>query len=90
MKYCIKIEAKGLLDIVGENCSSILEVNVENGELEDVLGKALYRVEIQGYPFKTCDLYDEIISNLNALSALRYQYQRIYSSDILTVSVKLL
>ena len=53
----------------------------------DILGKALYQVESQGYAFQTSEVYDSSVSNFETLS-LRRQHQKIYSSDVVKVSVK--
>ena len=87
MKLSLKIEAVGEVENLGGVVSSTLSVDVEEENFKDVLGKALYQVETQGYAFQTSEVYDSAIANFEALT-LRRQHQRIFSSDIVKVSVK--
>lgn len=87
MKLSLKIEAVGKVESLGDVVSTTLSVDVAEESFRDVLGKALYQVETQGYAFQTSEVYDSSIANFEALT-LRRQHQRIYSSDTVKVSVK--
>lgn len=87
MKLSLKIEAVGEVENLGGIVNSVLSVDVAEESFKDILGKALYKIETQGYAFKTSEVYDSAVANFDALT-LRRQHQRIFSSDIVKVSVK--
>lgn len=88
MNLAIKIEASGSLQGLGTFCSTAFTVEVSEEDFKDVLGKALYSVETQGYDFITSDVYDEAVKSFEELS-LRRQFQKIYVSAQVNVSVKI-
>lgn len=87
MKLSLKIEAVGEVENLGGVVSTTLSMDISEESFKDVLGKALYQVETQGYAFQTSEVYDSSVSNFETLS-LRRQHQKIYSSDVVKVSVK--
>lgn len=87
MNLALKIEAVGEIESLGGVVSTTLSMDISEESFRDILGKALYQVESQGYAFQTSEVYDSAIANFEALT-LRRQHQRIYSSDTVKVSVK--
>lgn len=87
MNLALKIEAVGEVENLGGVVSTTLSMDISEESFRDILGKALYQVESQGYAFQTSEVYDSSVSNFEALT-LRRQHQRIFSSDIVKVSVK--
>ena len=88
MTLSLKIEAKGSIASLGDCCCTSFTTEVLKDNFKDILGKALYSVESQGYAFNTSEVYNDAVCNYEGLD-LRHQFQRIYSSDILVVSVKI-
>lgn len=84
-----KIEAKGFCSGFNMECDSTLSVNVDVDDFKKVLGEALYEVEKQGFGFVTSEIYEDISKGYDDLSSLRKQYQKIYTSEVVSVSVKL-
>ena len=87
MNLALKIEAVGEIESLGDVVSTTLSMDISEESFRDILGKALYQVETQGYAFQTSEVYDSSVSNFETLS-LRRQHQKIYSSDVVKVSVK--
>ena len=87
MNLALKIEAVGEIESLGGVASTTLSMDISEESFRDILGKALYQVESQGYAFQTSEVYDSSVSNFETLS-LRRQHQKIYSSDVVKVSVK--
>lgn len=87
MNLALKIEAVGEIESLGGVASTTLSMDISEESFRDILGKALYQVETQGYTFQTSEVYDSSVSNFETLS-LRRQHQKIYSSDVVKVSVK--
>ena len=87
MNLALKIEAVGEIESLGGVASTTLSMDISEESFRDILGKALYQVETQGYAFQTSEVYDSSVSNFETLS-LRRQHQKIYSSDVVKVSVK--
>ena len=83
----IKIEANGQVPDLGKS-NTCMNVTTSKDSFNDVLGKALYSIETQGYQFKTADVYDKAVKNFEDLS-LRSSFQKIYSNADISVSVKL-
>lgn len=89
MNLVLKIEAKGFCSSLNISCDSKLVIDVDADDFKKVLGEALYLIEKQGYGFVTSEIYEEVVQGYNDLVTLRKQYQKIYISDVLTVSLKL-
>ena len=87
MNLALKIEAVGEIESLGDVVNTTLSMDISEESFRDILGKALYQVETQGYAFQTSEVYDSSVSNFETLS-LRRQHQKIYSSDVVKVSVK--
>ena len=87
MNLALKIEAVGEIESLGGVVNTTLSMDISEESFRDILGKALYQVESQGYAFQTSEVYDSSVSNFETLS-LRRQHQKIYSSDVVKVSVK--
>lgn len=87
MNLALKIEAVGEIESLGGVVNTTLSMDISEESFRDILGKALYQVESQGYAFKTSEVYDSAIANFEFLT-LRRQHQRIFSSDTVKVSVK--
>ena len=87
MNLALKIEAVGEIESLGGVVNTTLSMDISEESFRDILGKALYHVESQGYAFQTSEVYDSSVSNFETLS-LRRQHQKIYSSDVVKVSVK--
>ena len=88
MNLAIKIEATGNLQGLSTDCDTAFTAVVSEDDFKDALGKALYSVESQGYDFTTSDVYDEAVKGFEGIS-LRRQFQKIYISPQVNVSVKI-
>lgn len=88
MMYVLKIEASANIESLGGVSDTVFSVKVSEEQFKDVLGKSLFSVERIGYPFTTADLYDEVVKGFESCT-IRRQFQKIYSSDTLTVSIKI-
>ena len=76
MNLALKIEAVGEIESLGGVASTTLSMDISEESFRDILGKALYQVESQGYAFQTSEVYDSAIANFETLS-LRRQLQKI-------------